>query len=323
MKTPVFSQERSNELQAQLEHMANMDAVDSRPRKMTSKPRIRRSKVVWGLAATVVVGMSATVHLQQTAASAHAVQTLQGLSQIASSYSDLAPGSGQYVKIETHGFWRNCTPNFLGLESCVPAPERVASHYVPEDSKDEWAIEFGQEKSGDEYEVRRAVGGDFYGLSVDWVNILIEHASSGQELYEYLRSSDNGGSLSRDENDFVRITNALKTGLVPAHARDSFFDALSMVPGVTTTNSVNTADGREGVSIGRSEPLRMGMRTEIIVDPMTGQVIGEREISTIAVMGYGKNEVIGQSYLKYSLVDSAPAATTQPDPDDWEIGVNP
>ncbi len=120
------------------------------------------------------------------------------------------------------------------------------------------------------------------------------------------------GSASRAEDNFVRLTDALKTGFVPAKQRATFFCALTRVSGVSVTEQVTTADGRVGVAIGRTEALRLGERSEIIIDPKTGQVICSRTIATAAVLGYGKNEVTGQSVFEYAVAADAPPATATP-----------
>lgn len=322
MKTPVFNQERSDELQAQLEHMANMDAVGARSAKTSSWPRRVRRNTAWGLTATMIVALTATAAIQQSASSAQATEILHGLSSIAKNYSDVVPDKNEFLKVETHGFWLACTAADDGSEHCVPDEERVINFYKPGNAKAQWAFEYIAH--GSPNDVQRAVDGAFESGDFSWLNTMLKQATSGQTLYDYVDSTYSGGSLSRDENNFVRLTDALRTGLVPAAQRGAFYDALSKVPGVTATKDVTTKDGRVGVSIGRTEPLRMGMREELIVDPGTGQIIGSRDISTAAILGFGKNEVTGQSYIKYSKVDSAPESTrTSTHPDQEEGEINP
>jgi RNA polymerase sigma-70 factor (ECF subfamily) len=127
----------------------------------------------------------------------------------------------------------------------------------------------------------------------------------GQALYDHFNSSYQGGSASRDENNFVRITDILRMGLIPADLRAGLYKALALIPGVTASEQANF-DGKLGMAIGRTEPLRAGQRAEMIIDPGTGLVIGERTIMTYAAFGFGSNEVVGHTAIDYRIVDSAP-----------------
>lgn len=52
--------------------------------------------------------------------------------------------------------------------------------------------------------------------------------------------------------------------------------------------------------------LRGGQRAEIIVDPATGLVIGERQLSTMAVFGFGVDEVLSLTAIETSVAPTAP-----------------
>ena len=127
----------------------------------------------------------------------------------------------------------------------------------------------------------------------------------GEALYDHFNSGYQGGSASRDENNFVRITDVLRMGFFPADLRAGLYNALALIPGVTASEQAKF-DGKVGMAIGRAEPLRAGQRSEMIIDPETGLVIGERTIMTYAAFGFGSNEVIGHTAIDYRIVDSAP-----------------
>jgi hypothetical protein len=80
---------------------------------------------------------------------------------------------------------------------------------------------------------------------------------------------------------------------------------LALIPGIDVSEQANL-DGVVGTAIGRTEPLRAGQRSEIIIDPTNGLVIGERTFMTYAVFGFGANEVTGSTALTYQVVDTAP-----------------
>jgi hypothetical protein len=72
-----------------------------------------------------------------------------------------------------------------------------------------------------------------------------------------------------------------------------------------------TLDGRTGVALGRLDTVN-GTRQEIIVDPDSGQVIGEREVVPNGDTAYGipAGGVIGWTAVTLSVVDSAPTGGT-------------
>lgn len=311
MKTPTFDQRRSDAIKAQLAHMSN--AAAPQPEK-SPRRSLHARRPIFALAATIVVGLGVTAGVQTTAGSAQAGATLKDLAQVSINYTDLQPGANEYLKVEDRGFWENCTHDDKTPLTCVPAPERIGITYKPGDVNRKWVYERLDRGHPEDHEVIHAEDGGFYGTSMSYVEDMLTHATSGQALYEYVDGSYHGGSSSHAENNFVRLTDALSSGVIPAKQRAAFYDALTRVSGVTVTLGIEAADGRKGVAIGRTEPIRMGERAEVIVDPSTGQVIGQRTVMTAAVMGYGKNEVIGQSAISYSVVDKVPAGTREPEP---------
>ena len=58
-----------------------------------------------------------------------------------------------------------------------------------------------------------------------------------------------------------------------------------MIPGVTVTEGQANLDGRTGVAIGRLEEGPAKTRQELIIDPETGLLIGERSVLTQAQEG--------------------------------------
>lgn len=67
----------------------------------------------------------------------------------------------------------------------------------------------------------------------------------------------------------------LKTGTVPADLKESLYRAVAKIPGLKVTEPVANLDGRTGIALG-VDPVDGAFRIEIIVDPATGEFIGER-----------------------------------------------
>jgi RNA polymerase sigma-70 factor (ECF subfamily) len=112
--------------------------------------------------------------------------------------------------------------------------------------------------------------------------------------------------MSREEDDFSRIIDILRSGLVPAPQRAALLEALSRIPGVTATDNVKNLDGVAGVAIGRTEPLRSGERQEIIIDPSTGLVIGERTMSGTTLFGWGPDHQIEATATQTTVTNEVP-----------------
>lgn len=94
-------------------------------------------------------------------------------------------------------------------------------------------------------------------------------------LLDWLRTSTaERGSTPRVM--FARATEILRTGLMPADLRASWYRTLARIDGVKVTNQKVTIDGRTGVAITLEDAQE---RTELIIDPDTGDFIGERSVT--------------------------------------------
>jgi RNA polymerase sigma-70 factor (ECF subfamily) len=184
--------------------------------------------------------------------------------------------------------------------------------YVPGDPARDWVLERdwgGIAPRPGQKDTIHAQNGEFYGgpWSVMKQQEIEALPREGQALLDHFDAQYQGGSASRDEDNFVRITDLLRTGLVPADLRAGLYEALALIPGVNTSEQKNF-DGKPGIAIGRTEALRAGQRDEIIIDPTNGLVIGERTITTYAAFGFGANELTGHTALDYKIVSSVPPA---------------
>lgn len=124
-------------------------------------------------------------------------------------------------------------------------------------------------------------------------------------LVKYLYTTRQGGSASADEDAMVRISDILRTGLAPADKRATLFRALALIPGVEVTKQQATLNGQVGVALGRQDSSR-DFRHEIIVDPKTGNMIGERIVLTKNRGAIPHGTIIESTSASASVVDSAP-----------------
>jgi len=255
-------------------------------------------------AAMTVVLVAGNVTL--SAQSAYASEVLRTAATETIHYADLVAGSDQYLLSHTHARWGVCDQT-----GCVPN-DQILDVYMPADPEAEWTLyrDWGKMSgvlTGESIETSRAIDGRFYGPESSWVNVVYaEVPLDGAATYEWIDAQYNGGSASRDENNFVRITDILRSGLVPAPQRAALLDALSRIPGVTATDNIANLDGVTGIAIGRNEMLRAGERQEIIIDPNTGLVIGERAMSGTTLFGWGLSQELSLTAIETTVVDTAP-----------------
>ncbi|WP_105030738.1 hypothetical protein [Arthrobacter ruber] len=331
MSTDQFQADRREALRHQLVSLPTLQGADDPTRYRPAQTRIDRLQSTprtsdsnhsagqgqprshWGrtavlATAAVAVGAVALGQMSLTAQSAHAAGVLRDVVATTAAYTDLQPAPGQYLLVSKRGQWQNSSD--ASDPSQTSTYQQIIGVYVPGDESEDWVLErdwgIAAPVPG-QIDVERAPDGNFYGnpwglLSEEEMDAL---PRDGRALLDWVNSRYTGGSASRDEDNFVQITDLLKIGLVPADLRAGLYDALALIPGVDASEQVNL-DGVEGTAIGRTEPLRAGIRQEIIIDPATGLVIGERTVATYAVYGFGADEVTGHTAINYSVVDAAP-----------------
>ncbi|QEW03034.1 hypothetical protein [Microbacterium lushaniae] len=138
------------------------------------------------------------------------------------------------------------------------------------------------------------------GASDDFTQLPLE---PGELLTEIYRLNGESGR-SRDGQALVWIADTLRGGAVPAEFRAAMYQAAALIPGVTITDEQATLNGATGIAIGRDEADNF--RQEIIIDPATGQFIGERHVT---LEGYGPAAVgdpIGWTAVTTEIVEAAP-----------------
>ena len=281
-------------------------AFERLERKMAgASARRRPARARWVLVAVGTTAAAAIVigQVSVTVQSAQAAEVLHIAAGQTGRLADPVPGPGQYLLVRTHADWGVSEQDDSGNDTFHMNLQTI-DIYVPADDDQEWVLDRDWGESG-ERELIRANDGAFYGSP--WLSTDLDALpSDGQSLLDHFNSEYNGGSASRDEDNFVRILDLLRTGLVPANLRAGLYEALALIPNVTIGDRQANLDGRTGIAIGRTEPLRGGMRQEIIIDPETGLVIGERDVMTVAAFGFGINQVIGWTAVETTVVDSAP-----------------
>lgn len=102
-----------------------------------------------------------------------------------------------------------------------------------------------------------------------------------------------------------RIADLLLTGTVPADLRAALFRTAALIPNVDVTADAVTLDGHTGVAIARTV-TGANIRQDLVFDPDTGLVIGQRTVLLQADGTLPAGFVTGTSYRTQEVVDSAP-----------------
>lgn len=231
---------------------------------------------------------------------------------------------GQYRYIATHAWWMTSMNEYAYLS------ENLIETWVPVDEKQPWLSRrevTGERKwvIGTEEKARadgmpidetvpwkdqRAPCGDWSaedegrkpctqkaGWQMPNSAFLASLPRDPQELYDRLLA-DVG---DRGEAHIVTyVADVLRSGLVPADLRAALYRALGKVPGLEITEETANLDGQKGTSFGIVED---GQRHDVIIDPATGQFIGERQIAVEGSEYLPNGTLMGYTSVTTAVVD--------------------
>jgi RNA polymerase sigma-70 factor (ECF subfamily) len=293
---------------ALLAHIDGSRREASAPVAQRRRPVLRRigysavctaaaAAVVTGLVMTDVVGLAGW----RGGADAAAAAVLRDASGMAIASSDPIVQPGQYLRVDTTAVYGgtvaaagNRQIGYLTINESqlyIPADRdddwvwmrglrKPYESFGPESEaalQDEWNRQLSQRGTPDYQENVRAPGGAFYGSSSSDLDELAALPRNPYRLLNYIYRTTAGSGPSPDGEALVWMADTLRGGGVPADLRGAIYEAAAMIPGVVVTEDQATLNGRTGVSIGRLEPSQ-GMRQDIIIDPETGELIGERSV---------------------------------------------
>lgn len=294
----------------------------------TSSLRTRRSRtwltvaaaaaVVAGLIAGDVVGLAGW----RGGATAQAAEVLNNAAESAITTTDPVVNPGQYLRIKSTNVWMSETWTEDGSKYLWLDTEKF-DMFIPADRSDEWvwqrsgrvpttyfdgrAKEYVLEQGIQAHpELLRAPRGEFYGTSGGWLST--DMSAFPRDPYRLLNSiykQTLGKGQSVDGEALVFIADLLRTGIVPADLRAALYKAAAMIPGVAITEGQANLNGRTGVAIGHTDSSGIG-RKEIIIDPKTGQLIGEREVLNQAYQVIPAGTAIAWTAIETSVSDTAP-----------------
>jgi len=271
-----------------------------RGRFQPARRRLAVAAVVTALATTgVIAADSLVVDDRPVGATAEAADMLQRAADATIAAADPPVGPDEYLRVTTVAVYGSA---YVDAESGGDAYRWLSTYtqdlFIPGDPGAEWVLRRSSRVPYRPEDVQaarragvadtpgfteRAVGGAFFGTEPegDWQSPTREFLASlptePQELLERIYRDSAGKGPSRDGEAMVYIADLLRSGIVPADLRAALFRAAALIPGVELVEQRANLDGRTGVAVGRYEPAT-GTRTEIIFDPETGELIGEREV---------------------------------------------
>ena len=319
-----------------------VDPVTAPAPSPSRSPRPRRTRVIrWSAGGALVAGaLAAGLVLTGTVgpgawhgtADPAAADALHAAALRTVEVVDPVVGPGQYLRVETRAL--HTTLGDDGHYQTLTT-ERL---YLPPDRDDAWvlqrlpaepvpgasaaSVEQAERDRDDALatygpggELLRADGGRFSGgapldTSDDDLATL---PRDPERLLDRIRELTTGAGRSPAGQALVWIADTLRAGTVPADLRGALLDAAALIPGVTITDQQATLDGRTGIAIGRYESADH-TRQDIVIDPATGQVIGEREVQVRENRGdpgaFPARSTISWTSVTTSVVDEAPAGGT-------------
>ena len=239
--------------------------------------------------------------------------------------TDPVVGPGQYLHIRT------AASNLSGGEDGSYLVTSTREQWVPADAGRAWVQRRGCEhvvrfddalaasnatrKAESEAacvpEVRRAVGGAFYGSTPgdSWQNpsraFFASLPRDPRSLLDQIYEDSTGQGRTPDDEAFVFIRDVLSSGFVPGDLRAALFRAATLIPGVDVSSRAATLDGRTGTSIGVVSPDGE-FRSELVFDPATGLVIGGKSVFLRPHGSVAAGAIASSTSVTTEVVDSAP-----------------
>jgi hypothetical protein len=291
----------------------------------------------WAVAAAAVVALAAGLLVIQTVRFGDRTPTASAAAALLNSAadkinaSDPALGPTQFRYVGTHAWWMSTT---VHRQTFSYLAENLLETWVPADQTKEWLWRrdvTGKRKwvQGTEEQARaagipvdetgwpegewRAPCGDFFATDEgkqpctepgSWSrptpDFLAGLPRDPDQLFNRLKT-DAPGNKRGDAEILVTAADALRSGLIPADLRAALYRALGKLPNLEITEQVANLDGRRGTAYGLSNG---SIRQEIIVDPTTGEFIGERETAARDLDSMPAGTVMTYTSVTTAVVDT-------------------
>ncbi|MFC0623578.1 CU044_5270 family protein [Kribbella deserti] len=179
--------------------------------------------------------------------------------------------------------------------------------WAPSNQKKVWELR----QTGTSGQVERNFGrcGDFFAAPKDqckypgdWQSPKPEWLAGlprdGQAMLERLKKD----RADNDRNDIqlmVEVTDMLGNPAIPADVRAAVFKAIAKIPGLRAVPAVDLL-GRKAMAFGVADDSEWH---EVLVDPATGNYLGERQVARKPFAGVKPGETVSQNALEELLVN--------------------
>jgi hypothetical protein len=301
---------------------------ETSPAVTSLSPKRRRHTRTWVMSAAAATVLAALVGGDvvglagwRGSATAEAAEVLNTAARTAITSTDPVVNPGQYLRVESTNVWSTESLEEDGSRYQWLDTEKM-DMYIPADRTAEWVWQRSgrvpttffdakarnyvlEQRIQAHPELLRAPRGEFYGQQGGL--LATDMSTFPRDPYRLLNNIYKrtlGAGQSVDGEALVFIADLLRTGIVPADLRASLFETAAMIPGVTITEGQANLDGRTGVAIGRTEGTVT--RQEIIIDPKTGQLIGERQVLTQAFGVMPAGTPMSWTAIETSVSDTTP-----------------
>lgn len=125
-------------------------------------------------------------------------------------------------------------------------------------------------------------------------------------LYDLLRHMPTPVAMSQEAWVLNRVITTLVSGRAPADLRAAMYRALALLPGLEVTEHVANLGGHHGTALGLAQ---YGGRHDLIIDPDTGQFIGERTVNETGGPDVPPGMVVSYTSVSNPVVVDAVGAT--------------
>ena len=292
-------------------------------RKPWHRPVMRTSWFIAAAGAATAVALIAGNLNTATVAPAEASVVLMQAAENIEIGTDPTVGPNQYLQI-------TYTSNIEVFgDDGMPVPaQRVSEIFKPGDSSKLWVETMKEpnilDPSKTDYWViaSEETALQFHGSfgAGTMVNFAEMPHTNGADALDYVEqeittySEENYGSAEQDSwvqtQMLIEIFGYLGKGFASAEDREVLYQALATVDTVSSTDDVQNASGQSGVAIGHTYTKEDDngkvvekLRTEIIIDPKTGAMLGTR---TLDLFGSEEGVVIYNETVATQIVDKTP-----------------
>lgn len=294
----------------------------SRPRSRRPRSNRRTLAAAGATAAVLTVALVAvSLWAPRGAATAEAAEVLTRAAATATTTVDPVVGAKQFLRV------REQTKSLGMYDTSATLDGQTRVLYVPGNKDASWyfTVSFHRpsqilgnrnDKSLTEYlktfpfdEPRKYKGSDgkfgakyIFPTDATYVNL----SRNPDELLRQVRAMPGSESISSDERAFRAISDALKTGLVPADLRAAMYEAVAKIPSVFLSDGVANLDGRRGAAISFREGDGYAVE-QLIIDRSNGEFIGVREVTCGKDGIIPAGTVVDSSAVTRTVINAVPA----------------